>query len=189
MRRSRLTTPKKLRRRGGDLSGGQQQQLAIARALVMRPELLVLDEPTDGLDPVVRRDLLESVLAYVADRGATVFISSHLVHELERICDWIGVMDRGRLVAELPMQTFKDGIKRLHVAGAPAELANAPFVLLKRDRRQGTAEEWIVRGWKPGMQSYIEGSGAAVREVIDLDLEDGFVEMLRAARVPAAKEA
>ncbi len=171
------------------LSKGEMGKLMMLLALAQSPELLVLDEPTDGLDPVVRRDLLESVLAYVADRGATVFISSHLVHELERICDWIGVMDRGRLVAELPMQTFKDGIKRLHVAGAPAELANAPFVLLKRDRRQGTAEEWIVRGWKPGMQSYIEGSGAAVREVIDLDLEDGFVEMLRAARVPAAKEA
>ncbi|MEX0741666.1 MAG: hypothetical protein WD079_02640, partial [Phycisphaeraceae bacterium] len=48
------------------------------------------------------------------------FISSHLVHELERICDWVGVMDRGRLVAELPMQSFKNGIKRLRIANAPA---------------------------------------------------------------------
>ena len=175
--------------RVGTLSKGEMGKLMMLLALAQRPELLVLDEPTDGLDPVVRRDMLESVLAYVAEHGATVFISSHLVHELERICDWVGVMDRGRLVAELPMQTFKDGIKRVRVAGAPLVLANAPFVLLKRDRGQGSAEEWIVRGWKPGMQSYIEGSGAAVREVIDLDLEDGFVEMLRAARTPAAKEA
>ena len=173
----------------GTLSKGEMGKLMMLLALAQCPDLLVLDEPTDGLDPVVRRDMLESVLTYVAERGATVFISSHLVHELERICDWVGVMDRGRLVAELPMQMFKDGIKRVHVSHAPTELANAPFVLLKRERGQGSAEEWIVRGWKPGMQSYIEGSGAAVREVVDLDLEDGFVEMLRAARIPIAKEA
>ena len=175
--------------RVGTLSKGEMGKLMMLLALAQCPDLLMLDEPTDGLDPVVRRDMLESVLGYVAERGATVFISSHLVHELERICDWVGVMDRGRLVAELPMQTFKDGIKRLRIAGAPAELGIAPFVLLKRDRGLDATEDWIVRGWQPEMQSYIEGSGAAVREVIDLDLEDGFVEMLRAARVPAAKEA
>ena len=82
-------------------------------ALAQRPELLVLDEPTDGLDPVVRRDMLAALLDYVSERGATVFISSHLVHELERMCDWIGVMDQGRLVTELPMERFKNGIKRL----------------------------------------------------------------------------
>ena len=175
--------------RVGTLSKGEMGKLMMLLALAQRPELLVLDEPTDGLDPVVRRDMLESVLGYVAEHGATVFISSHLVHELERICDWVGVMDRGRLVAELPMQTFKDGIKRLRIAGAPAELGSAPFVLLKRDRGLDATEDWIVRGWRPEMRTYIEGAGAAVREVIDLDLEDGFVEMLRAARVTATKEA
>ena len=175
--------------RVGTLSKGEMGKLMMLLALAQRPDLLVLDEPTDGLDPVVRRDMLESVLDYVAEHGATVFISSHLVHELERICDWVGVMDRGRLVAELPMQTFKDGIKRVRVAGAPNELTSPPFVMLKRDRSNGATEDWIVRGWEPGMQSYVEGSGAAVREVIDLDLEDGFVEMLRAARVPATTEA
>ncbi len=174
--------------RVGSLSKGEMGKLMMLLALAQRPELLVLDEPTDGLDPVVRRDMLESVLGYVAEHGATVFISSHLVHELERICDWVGVMDRGRLVAELPMQTFKDGIKRLHVAGAAGDMANAPFVVLKRDRSDAAAEQWIVRGWEPGMQSYIEGAGATVREVVDLDLEDGFVEMLRAARTPTTTE-
>ena len=172
------------------LSKGEMGKLMMLLALAQRPELLVLDEPTDGLDPVVRRDMLESVLGYVAEHRATVFISSHLVHELERICDWVGVMDRGRLVAELPMQTFKDGIKRLYVSGTITDLANAPFVVLKREREAGSAlEEWIVRGWQSGMQSHIESRGASVREVIDLDLEDGFVEMLRAARVPATPEA
>jgi len=174
--------------RVGTLSKGEMGKLMMLLALGQRPELLVLDEPTDGLDPVVRRDMLESVLGYVAEQGATVFISSHLVHELERICDWVGVMDRGRLVAELPMQTFKDGIKRLHVTGGSGEMTGSPFVLLKREPNGGSGEQWTVSGWKPGMQSYIEGTGAAVREIVDLDLEDGFVEMLRAARVSPAKE-
>ncbi len=105
-------------RRVASLSKGETGKLMMLLALAQQPELLVLDEPTDGLDPVVRRDVLEALLAYVSSHAATVLISSHLVHELERICDWIAVMDRGRLVAELPMQEFKDGIKRLVVTDA-----------------------------------------------------------------------
>jgi len=88
------------------------------------------------------------------------------------------------------MQRFKSGIKRLYVSGTVDELESAPFVVLKREREVGSAlEEWIVRGWESGMQSHIESRGAAVREVIDLDLEDGFVEMLRAARTVTTTEA
>jgi ABC-2 type transport system ATP-binding protein len=121
----------------------------------------------------------------VAQRNATVFISSHLVHELERICDWVGVMDRGRLVAELPMQSFKNGMKRLRVQRAPALLGDTPFVLLAREHLDQAAETWIVRGWQPPMSQYFEGVGATLREVIDLDLEEGFVELLRTARRPS----
>src|SRR4029077_11997184 len=73
----------------GKLSKGQKGKLMMLLALAQRPELLVLDEPTDGLDPVVRRDMLGALLDYVSQRSATVFISSHLIHELERICDWV----------------------------------------------------------------------------------------------------
>ncbi|HET9777403.1 MAG TPA: ABC transporter ATP-binding protein, partial [Gemmatimonadaceae bacterium] len=93
-------------RKQSSLSKGESGKLQMLLALSQRPELLILDEPTDGLDPVVRRDLLSAVLAYVNDTKATVLISSHLVHELERICDWIGVMDHGTLLTELPMQQF-----------------------------------------------------------------------------------
>jgi ABC-2 type transport system ATP-binding protein len=166
------------------LSKGEMGKLEMLLALAQRPELLVLDEPTDGLDPVVRRDVLTAVLEYVSQQNATVFISSHLVHELERICDWVGVMDRGRLVAELPMHSFKNGIKRLRVANAPALVGDAPFVLLSREVGNGAVETWIVRGWQPTMTQYFEGVGAALREVVDLDLEEGFVELLRTFRSP-----
>ena len=151
-------------------------------ALAQQPELLVLDEPTDGLDPVVRRDVLEALLTYVSSHAATVLISSHLVHELERICDWIAVMDRGRLVAELPMQEFKDGIKRLTVADARTGDGDPPFTVLARKQSNGGGEQWLVRGWTNGMQDYFAPHGATLREVIDLDLEEGFVELLRSFR-------
>ncbi len=166
------------------MSKGETGKLLLLLALSQRPDLLVLDEPTDGLDPVVRRDVLTAVLDYVSETSATVFISSHLVHELERICDWVGVLDDGQLVAELPMQSFKNGIKRIRVADAPEVPGDTPFVIL--DRTEGDAfsavETWIVRGWQDPMRQYFEGVGATLRDVIDLDLEEGFVELLRSSR-------
>ena len=164
------------------LSKGEAGKVMMLLALAQKPELLVLDEPTDGLDPVARRDILGAVLNYVTDVQATVLISSHLVHELERICDWVGLMDQGQLIAELQMHDFKSGLKRLRVSAAPAEFVNPPFTVLSRDRTNVVVEELLVRGWTPGMHEYLAGTGATVREVIDLDLEEGFVEMLRAAR-------
>ena len=169
----------------GRLSKGQKAKLMILLALAQQGELLVLDEPTDGLDPVVRRDILAALLEYVSQRHATVFISSHLVHELERICDWVAVMDDGRLVTEMPMNELKNGTKRLRVAGAPAALAQTPFVLLARDpAANGGSETWVVRDWKPEMTRYFETIGATLQDVIDLDLEEGFVELLRTFRAP-----
>jgi len=166
------------------LSKGQKAKLMILLALAQRGELLVLDEPTDGLDPVVRRDILTALLEYVSQRKATIFISSHLVHELERICDWVAVMDDGRVVTEMPMETLKQGTKRLVVAGAPSpeSIGETPFVVLSRERANGATERWIVRKWEPDMTSYFEGVGASLVDVIDLDLEDGFVELLRSFR-------
>lgn len=177
-------------RRVGRLSKGETGQLIVLLALARSPELLVLDEPTDGLDPVVRRDILAALLEYVSGNEATVFISSHLVHELERVCDWVGVIDDGRMVAELPMQVFKEGIKRLRVRDAPEEIADPPFEILDRQRGDGLSdtEVWVVRGWETPMKGYFGGIGASLRETIDLDLEEGFVELLRTARTTSRKE-
>jgi len=151
--------------------------------------LLVLDEPTDGLDPVIRREVLSALVEYVEGKRATVFISSHLVHEQERICDWVGVMDGGRLVAELPMQEFRSGIKRLRVGTAPAVADALPFALLSREPLSVQVEEWVVRGWQPEMREWFQRSGAEVRDVMDLDLEESFVELLRGARVDDRRDA
>ncbi len=169
----------------GRLSKGELGQLLMTLALAQSPELLVLDEPTEGLDPVVRREMMAALLDYVSQHDATIFISSHLVHELEGVCDWIGVMDEGRMIAEMPMRTFKGGIKRLRVSDAPVLVEEAPFVLLSRGAADagGAAELWVVRGWQPTMQEYFGSVGATLREVVDLDLEESFVELLRTHRV------
>jgi ABC-2 type transport system ATP-binding protein len=156
----------------------------ILLALAQRGELLVLDEPTDGLDPVVRRDILTALLEYVSQRKATIFMSSHLVHELERFCDWVAVMDDGRVVTEVPMEKLKQGTKRLVVSGGPSaeRIGETPFVVLSRERTNGGTERWTVGNWEPDMTSYFQGIGASLVDVIDLDLEDGFVELLRSFR-------
>jgi len=170
-------------RRVSRLSKGEMGKLLLLLALGQRPDLLILDEPTEGLDPVVRRELMSVLMDYVADRTATVFISSHLVHELERFCDWVGIMDRGRLLTEMPMTQFKNSLKRLRLSTGVA-LPDAPFELLVRERAVAKAgETWLVRGWESSMTAYIAERGAEVREVIDLDLEEGFVELLRSFRV------
>jgi ABC-2 type transport system ATP-binding protein len=166
------------------LSKGQKAKLMILLALAQRGELLVLDEPTDGLDPVVRRDILTALLEYVSQRKATIFMSSHLVHELERFCDWVAVMDDGRVVTEVPMEKLKQGTKRLVVSGGPSSerIGETPFVVLSRERTNGGTERWTVGNWEPDMTSYFQGIGASLVDVIDLDLEDGFVELLRSFR-------
>jgi ABC-2 type transport system ATP-binding protein len=166
----------------GRLSKGQKAKVMMLAALAQRPELLLLDEPTDGLDPVARRDILASLLEYVAERQATVLISSHLVHELERICDWVGVMDNGRLLTEQPMGRFKHGTKRLTLTSVPAAPPPPPFEHLSTIAANGGRETWIVRDWEAEMTGYFTGIGAAVEDVADLDLEDSFVELLRAFR-------
>jgi ABC-2 type transport system ATP-binding protein len=167
------------------LSKGETGKLLLLLVLAQKPELLVLDEPTDGLDPVVRREVMSAVVEFVSERNATVFISSHLVHEAERICDWIGVMDKGRLVAEMTTESFKAGIKRLRVADAPKQVAEPPFVLLSRQPSDGISdgELWVVRDWQNSMHGYFDGVGARLTEVMDVDLEDGFVELLRTSRM------
>jgi ABC-2 type transport system ATP-binding protein len=89
-------------------SQGMRQRLGIALALLGRPEILVLDEPTNGLDPSGMREI-RRLLRVLADDGVTVFVSSHLLGEVEAVCDRVGVLSRGRLVAEGPPSTLRDG--------------------------------------------------------------------------------
>jgi len=94
-------------------------------------------------------------------------------------------MDRGRLVAELPMQSFKNGIKRDCASPTPLPLpGDTPFVVLAREGGNGGSETWTVRGWQAPMSQYFGRRRRVAAKVIDLDLEEGFVELLRTFREP-----
>jgi ABC-2 type transport system ATP-binding protein len=171
-----------------NLSKGETAKLMMVLALAQQPELLVLDEPTDGLDPVARREVRQALLTYVASTKASVIISSHLVHELEKICDWVGVMDNGRLLTQLPMTELRSGVKRLRLDGGSQVIPDAPFEVLSRATDNGS-EQWIVRGWEPEMNAFLADRQIVMRGVDDLDLEEAFVELLQNTRVaPAATE-
>ena len=86
-----------LKRRAGDLSGGQQSQVALALALAKRAPLLVLDEPLANLDPVARRNFMRVLMGAVAEDGLTVLMSSHVIADLEAVCDWLVLLNRGRV--------------------------------------------------------------------------------------------
>jgi ABC-2 type transport system ATP-binding protein len=91
-----------------DLSKGQKARAGLLIALAYRPELLVLDEPSSGLDPIVRRDILGAVIRTIADEGRTVLFSSHLLDEVEQVADHVTVIDRGRIVVSAPLAAIRE---------------------------------------------------------------------------------
>ena len=112
----------------GTLSGGQRKRVALAAALIHPADVLVLDEPVDGLDPVMRRQVWSLLLGDVADRGTTVLVSSHNLRELEDVCDHVGIMDHGHVLLERSLAQLQDNMVKLQVVfpdgmeDVPAEL-------------------------------------------------------------------
>ncbi|MDR3621327.1 MAG: ABC transporter ATP-binding protein [Paludisphaera borealis] len=95
------------------LSQGQRARVGLVGALAYRPDLLVLDEPSTGLDPIVRRDILAAIIRTIAEEGRTVFFSSHLLDEVERVADSVALIDRGRIVLSGPLDEIKRSHRRL----------------------------------------------------------------------------
>src|SRR5262249_41362165 len=112
------------------LSKGQRARAGLLLALAHRPALLVLDEPSSGLDPIVRRDILEAIIRTVADEGRTVLFSSHLLQEVERVADRAALLHQGRVVFHAPLDDLKESHRCLTLRFAearrrPPELAGA----------------------------------------------------------------
>lgn len=97
------------------LSKGMQKQVAFWLALSTMPEYLILDEPVDGLDPVMRRQVWSLMMSDVAERGTTVFVSSHNLRELEDVCDHVGIMDKGKVLLERNLSELQDNMVKLQV--------------------------------------------------------------------------
>jgi len=161
------------------LSRGQQAKLALLLAMAYRPELLILDEPTTGLDVVVRRNFLEGVIELIQEEGRTVFFSSHIVHEVERVADWVGIIDNGRLIHCSTLEELKAKVKRLVLSfeTMPADLAKKlpNTLLLSEAGRQATI---IVNDFSEDTLAAARALKPSRLDVEDLSLEDIFVAMV-----------
>src|SRR5688500_10678575 len=156
-------------RRFSQLSGGMRMKLSLALALAHRPALLILDEPTAGLDPVARREFLELIASQARNHGRTTFFSTHLIDEVERVADRVGIIDRGRMRYEGGVADLRAEVKRVRTEpGGTPPLAGAEFQLL-RDESVGGASALVLRA--PAAAWAAMSYGPAVR-VEELSLED-----------------
>jgi ABC-2 type transport system ATP-binding protein len=159
-------------RRSIELSGGTRTKLGLALALAPRPPLLLLDEPTTGLDPVARREFNEMVAAMVAERGTTVFLSSHLVEDIQNTATRVGIIQAGRMCIEGAVTELRSRVRRLR-APTPIELPPG-FTRVRADVWQADTALWEQAVWPEGT-------------VIDqLSLEDVFLAFARTDAVVSA---
>ena len=168
-----------LPRRVGGLSKGETQRLQLVLALAYRPPLLLLDEPTDGLDPVVRRRALALLAEHLADTPTTVLISTHHIHELESLADHVGVLRDGRLVAQMPRAELQRTVRsyQLEVPDgwqAPRELQATGL----RRSSAGRVVRCTLVGEEREVTRRLDAAGARVRQVSALALEDAALAFL-----------
>ena len=160
-----------------NLSRGTQAKVALLLAMAHRPELLILDQPTAGLDVVVRRNFLEGVIDLIQQEGRTVFFSSHLVHEVERVADWVGIIDAGRLVMCKPIEELKAGVKRIN-----AIFEDTPPTIrvdgLLSSEAAGRQVRLTVQDFSDDTLAQVRRHNPRSVDVEDMSLEDIFVALV-----------
>ena len=157
-------------------SKGMQKQAAFQLSICARPELLVLDEPVDGLDPVMRRQVMNLILSDVAQHGTTVLISSHNLRELEDICDHVGIMDHGRMLLERSLADMQGSTVKLQLVGqAPEGLE------ILHSTQSGRLNTLVVRGSAEEVTERVQATAPAYFDVLPLSLEEIFIYELGGA--------
>ncbi|HYW79238.1 MAG TPA: ABC transporter ATP-binding protein [Thermoguttaceae bacterium] len=173
-----LARKSKIRR----LSNGQRAQVSLALAVAQEPELLILDDPTLGLDTVVRRDFLESLIQIIQRQGRTILFSSHILGDVERVADRIGILVDGVLRVDCPTDRFKESLRKvvLQFDAEPPEFPGCDGLV--SNRQVGSKLELVVMGFNGRHQQLVESLSPRTVEVIDLNLEDAFIEYTRGPR-------
>jgi ABC-2 type transport system ATP-binding protein len=173
-----------------ELSTGMRAQLNLALAMAIDPELLILDDPTLGLDTIARRQFLELAIDVIQRQGRTILFSSHILSDVERIADRIGVLVAGKLVIDCTLEELKSRIKKLRVIfpdQAPADLYVTEIV---NQQRQGREMVLTVANWNPQKQAILETFRPESCTELPMSLEDIFIECTRpaSAAVPLESE-
>jgi ABC-2 type transport system ATP-binding protein len=166
------------------LSKGQKARAGLLIALAYRPELLVLDEPSSGLDPIVRRDILGAVIRTIADEGRTVLFSSHLLEEVEQVADHVTMIRQGTIVLSAPLREIRESHRCLTVRFA--ESRSQPPAVAGVLRWEGGGEEWaaLCRGDSGELQAAVAGWGARIVAERVPSLDEVFVAYAGAPAVP-----
>ena len=155
-------------------SKGMQKQAAFVLCLAMQPEIMVLDEPIDGLDPVMRRQVWSLIMADIADRGTTVLVSSHNLRELEDVCDHVGILDHGKLLLERSLSEMQENICKILIALPDgAQLPTGLDILHKTST--GKLLTLIVRGKQDEITAYLNLANPLFMDAVPLTLEEIFI--------------
>ena len=158
------------------MSKGMQKQAAFWLAVCCMPEYLILDEPVDGLDPVMRRQVWSLLLGDVSERGTTVLVSSHNLRELEDVCDHVGILNRGQVLLERSLSDLQDNTVKLQVAyaGVTEPMLPSELNILHRSH-VGRVYTYIVRGSRAEILRRMEITEPILLESIPLTLEELFI--------------
>ncbi len=151
-------------------SKGMQKQAAFHLTICCRPDVMILDEPVDGLDPVMRRQVWNLILSDVAQRGTTVLVSSHNLRELEDICDHVGIMDHGRMLLERSLADMQGSVTKLQMVGATPEGLD-----ILHETASGRLRTMIVRGSMEQVKAQVEQTNPVYYDLLPLSLEEIFI--------------
>jgi ABC-2 type transport system ATP-binding protein len=164
------------------LSRGQRARAGLLIALAHRPDLLILDEPSSGLDPVVRKDILSAIIRTVAEEGRTVLFSSHLLDEVERVADWVTFLHHGRVALSAPLHEILSSHRRLvlRFEASQSTRPDLPGMLAY----QGEGHEWTVlcNGGLEELRAAAARAGASVVDENTPSLDEIFLARARAPR-------
>ena len=162
------------------LSKGMQKQAAFWIALSCCPEVILLDEPVDGLDPVMRRQVWSLLLQDVAERGTTVLVSSHNLRELEDVCDHVGIMNKGKMLLERPLSEMQENTVKIQLA-LPEERELPEGLSILHESRTGRLRQLILRGKREELTAKLAACEPFFLDVLPLSLEEIFIYELGGA--------
>ena len=151
-------------------SKGMQKQAAFHLSICTRPDVLILDEPVDGLDPEMRRQVWNLILSDVAQRGTTVLISSHNLRELEDICDHVGIMDHGKMLLERSLADMQGATHKLQMVGDVPE-----GLEVLHESQVGRLKTLVVRGSAEEITAVMQAAEPVYFDVLPLSLEEIFI--------------
>ena len=158
------------------LSKGMQKQVAFWLTMCCRPKYLILDEPVDGLDPVMRRQVWSLMMADVSEHGTTVLVSSHNLRELEDVCDHVGIMNKGRVLLERSLTDLQENIVKVQ---AVWNVGNVPVLPAKLQvlhmSHVGRVYTYIIRGNAAEVKYQLEQEKPLMLEALPLSLEEIFI--------------